>query len=99
MITFKLIFLIIVLIVMKQMNDKIFVDSNIFIYLFENHGRKKEIAKSILANYPVISVQVISENMNVLFKKFSNQLNTEQIRSHKQKLFKNCIVTNLSSNT
>lgn len=81
------------------MNDKIFVDSNVFIYLFDSHGRKKEIAKTILATHPVISVQVVSENMNVLFKKFRDQLTDEQIKSHKQRLLKNCTVTDLSSET
>ena len=63
---------------MKLTADRFFVDSNIFLYLLSNVDSKKEIAISILNSSPVISTQVVSENINVAFKKFS-VLSAEQI--------------------
>lgn len=81
---------------MKPTSDSFFVDSNIFIYLFGDDDDKKNIAKALLAAKPVISIQVISENMNVLFKKFSNKLSEEQIKEHKNNLLHNCVVIPLT---
>jgi predicted nucleic acid-binding protein len=67
---------------MKPTNDKFFVDSNVFIYLFDQNLNKKEIALRLLKAKPVISTQVVSENINVLFKKFPS-LTAENIRQHK----------------
>ena len=74
---------------MKLTADRFFVDSNIFLYLLSNVDSKKEIAISILNSSPVISTQVVSENINVAFKKFS-VLSAEQILAHKKALLNYC---------
>ncbi len=51
------------------MKDNFFVDSNIFIYLFEEDKDKYEITKKLLLKKPVVSTQVINENINVCIKK------------------------------
>ena len=77
---------------MEQMKDKIFADSNVFLYLLSDDERKKAIAKEILKKKPVISVQVISENINVLIKKFT-QLKFQQIEHHTKILSNYCSVS------
>lgn len=77
---------------MKPTSDNLFVDSNIFLYLFDNNEYKKSIAKIFLTTLSVISTQVIFENMNILFKKYRAQLTSEQIKNHKNNLIKQCTV-------
>lgn len=76
---------------MKLTNDKIFADSNILLYLLSDNITKKEVAKEILKAYPIISTQVVSENINVLFKKFS-KLSLAQIEQHKNLIITYCKV-------
>ncbi len=83
---------------MKLTNDKIFVDSNILLYLLSDNVAKKEIAKQIFKSYPIISTQVVSENMNVLFKKFST-LSLAQIEQHKSLLLTYCKVVPVTVST
>ncbi|MEK6614675.1 MAG: PIN domain-containing protein [Bacteroidota bacterium] len=53
------------------MNDKkFFIDSNVFLYLLDKKEEKKHTARALLANTPVISTQVINENINVAIKDF-----------------------------
>ena len=47
------------------MKDKIFTDSNVLLYLLDKSAGRKAIAKEILHNKPVISTQVINENISV----------------------------------
>lgn len=54
---------------MKPMNGDFFIDSNIFLYLFDKDKRKADIAFKLLSAKPTISVQVINESINVLVKK------------------------------
>jgi predicted nucleic acid-binding protein len=82
-----LILLILHLIEMKPTEGRFFADSNILLYLLSNDDRKKTIAKEILNLIPVISTQVITENINVAFKKFTT-LSTDQILLHKTALIK-----------
>jgi predicted nucleic acid-binding protein len=53
------------------MNDKVFVDTNIFIYLYSNDEPiKKSIAEELFVKYDIsISIQVLNELSNVLIKK------------------------------
>jgi predicted nucleic acid-binding protein len=51
-------------------DDKIFVDSNVFLYILDNMLEKRKKAVEILSNRPVISTQVVFENINVAVKKF-----------------------------
>lgn len=81
---------------MKPTNDKFFADSNIFLYLLDEFGYKKDVAKKVLTDVPVISTQVIAENMNVLFKKFSDRLTIQQISTHKNTLLNSCTVINIT---
>lgn len=80
------------------MKDRIFVDSNVLLYLLSDDERKKGIAKDILKSYPVISVQVISENINVLLKKFKT-ITTAQLSEHVNFLLKYCTVCPLTIST
>ncbi|MFW5990363.1 MAG: PIN domain-containing protein [Campylobacterales bacterium] len=54
----------------KQMSAKVFTDTNILIYLFDKSEKKKDIAKKVLNNIPIISVQICNELSNILLKKF-----------------------------
>lgn len=62
------------------MKDKSFIDTNIFIYSFDNSDPEKQfIAKKIIDNgltnaSSIISYQVIQEFINVSTKKFKNPL-------------------------
>jgi predicted nucleic acid-binding protein len=78
---------------MLQTNDNYFIDSNIC-YLISESVYKKEIAKNLLLpNTSFISTQVLSENINVLFKKFK-QLSIDDISKHIDLLVKyNSVVT------
>ena len=67
---------------MKLTADRFFTDSNILLYLLSDVENKKEIAKQLLRTNPVISTQVITENINVAFKKFKS-LTPQQILQHK----------------
>lgn len=52
-------------------DKKIFIDSNIILYLFDKNKEKSDFAKSLLAEKKYyISTQVINENVNVCLKKF-----------------------------
>lgn len=81
---------------MKPTSDKFFTDSNIFLYLFDKDGPKKEVAAIQLASNPVISTQVVAENMNVLFKKFSDRVTPEEIEAHKDNLLRDCTVVSVT---
>jgi len=52
------------------MQDKYFIDSNIFLYSFSDQDNKKQlIAKNIVSSDAVISVQVINEvSKNLIYK-------------------------------
>jgi predicted nucleic acid-binding protein len=80
------------------MKDKVFADSNVLLYLLSNDERKKKIAKIILKENPVISTQVISENVNVLIKKFK-ELSLSQISEHAKMLSAYCVVNPVTVST
>lgn len=56
---------------MNFMTDKIFIDTNILVYLSSNETHKEEIAKSIIYSQSnaSISTQVLSEFSNVIYRK------------------------------
>ena len=63
---------------MKQMNDKIFLDTNICIYAFDNDSKKKEKALDLIICYnATVSTQVLMETANVAAKKL--KLKQEEI--------------------
>jgi predicted nucleic acid-binding protein len=54
----------------KLMSDKYFLDSNICVYLLELGTQKQTIAQQLITqSIPIISTQVIAENINVLTRK------------------------------
>jgi predicted nucleic acid-binding protein len=83
------------------MTDKIFVDSNIWVYLFINEDNpKSEMAQSYIIknsanNILVISYQVINEVTHVLRKKHFTE---QQLRSVIEYLSQICIIQNYSMN-
>lgn len=71
------------------MSDK-FADSNILLYLFSNDLSKKETALRIFNEGPVITSQVIGENMNVCLRDF--KFTADKALTHAQELQQNCDV-------
>ena len=65
------------------MKDKFFIDTNIFIYSFDEtnlakQSRSQELIKSALVKgYGIISTQVIQEFLNVATRKFAHPLTVE----------------------
>jgi predicted nucleic acid-binding protein len=57
---------------MTQMNEKVFVDTNILVYLYsEDDLEKRDIARTPIDKYNcVVSTQVLNEFSNVSIKKF-----------------------------
>jgi predicted nucleic acid-binding protein len=51
------------------MKDKIFIDTNVLLYLLSSDMSKKSIAKNVLKSEYFISVQVLNEFANVSLKK------------------------------
>jgi len=51
------------------MNDKIFLDTNVLIYLYDRDVAKKEIAKKLLGSHYIISTQVLNEFSNTSLRK------------------------------
>jgi len=80
------------------MKDRVFVDSNVLLYLLSDDEKKKNIAKVILKANPVISTQIISENINVLLKKF-RQMSLSQVSEHSKMLTSYCIVNSITVST
>ncbi len=61
------------------MKDNIFIDTNIFVYMYGSDNQKKEKAINILYDNLekiIISTQVINEFSNVLLKKFKLDIKT-----------------------
>jgi predicted nucleic acid-binding protein len=82
---------------MKQMKDKIFVDTNVLLYLLSNDLEKKSIAKDILKSNNHISIQVLNEFSNVSLRKF--QLSIDDTRELIQKISEKTIVFDFNENT
>ena len=79
------------------MNDRPFVDSNVWIYLFDKDPSKKKIALELLGQDLVISTQVIAENINVCSRKLG--LAPEVVESHAKNLIRSCQVVLITSET
>ena len=83
---------------MKPTNVKFFADSNVLLYLLSDERKKKEAAIGILKANPIISTQVISENVCVLVKKFRH-LDLSVIKDHVFLLKSYCTVVPLTMDT
>ncbi|PIX34204.1 MAG: VapC toxin family PIN domain ribonuclease [Bacteroidetes bacterium CG_4_10_14_3_um_filter_31_20] len=82
---------------MQPTNGKFFSDSNVLLYLLDKDEFKKAKAEEILFNNPVISTQVINENINVAYKEF--HLPKQKIIEHIEMLLIKCDVMVLSIDT
>ena len=62
------------------MKDKVFIDTNILVYLYSNSEKQKQkIAKSLIFESDVdifISIQVLGEFTNFLYKKYDYSIST-----------------------
>lgn len=81
---------------MKPMSDrKIFLDSNVCLYLLSEDSQKKQQAEYLLAlPFTVISTQVIGENINVALKKL--KLPPERVKNHIDFLLTSCELVTIS---
>ena len=81
------------------MTDRIFIDSNVWVYLFsENENRKAEIAKAFLVGNTarsvfVTSCQVVNEVCNVLKR---HGMAERKIRVVIESITSNCVMQDLS---
>ena len=76
-------------------NNYIAVDTNVLIYLHDSSDqRKREIAKNILSDNPIISTQVLSEFINVTRRQIP--LNKPEILIYCAELLKDCALTLVS---
>jgi len=82
-------------------NDKVFLDTNIIIYLYSNdEPEKQQIAYDILEQYSnqiLISNQVINELSNILFRKF--KLDENEVRNTVLELDDNFPIVNFNLQT
>ena len=81
----------------QPMNDKIFVDSNVWLYLFDKDPKKKKVALDLLSKKPLISTQVIAENVNVCLRKLS--LDHQTVDQHVANLTNYCEVVLIHPST
>jgi len=79
------------------MPDKIFVDTNVLLYLLSNDLEKKSIAKEILKSNYHISIQVLNEFSNVSLKKF--QLSLGDTKENIEKISEKTIVFGFNEDT
>jgi predicted nucleic acid-binding protein len=79
------------------MNDNIFVDSNIWLYLFDADQHKKNTVLRLLSENHTISTQVLSENANVCLKKL--RMTEVLVSQHIQHLTAACHVVLLKPST
>ena len=81
---------------MKPTKGKKYVDSNVFLYALDKDAFKKSIALDIMESKPIISTQVINENIHSAIKKF---LPKEEAFIHAELLIKMCDVKKISIET
>jgi predicted nucleic acid-binding protein len=75
----------------------VFLDSNVIIYAYSHDARKKAIAKSLLRDDPMISIQVINEVINVCSRKL--KLSSQDVRELFDLLKRKCEVKTLECST
>ena len=64
----KLIWAILNLIEMKQMKDRMFLDTNVVLYALDKSSFKQQISMDLLKSNPIISTQVLNEFSNTIIK-------------------------------
>ena len=70
--------------------NKIFIDSNVFLYSLSNDSSKKSLALSYLKKSYITSIQVVNENINVCLKKL--KLPKDISFQHGQNILQSCDV-------
>ena len=75
---------------MRYMKDKIFIDTNILLYLYDLDNEKKRKAKEILKSNHCISTQVLNEFSNVSIKKI--KLNYKDLDKNLKKIIEKTTV-------
>jgi len=81
------------------MKDKVFIDTNILIYLYsEDEIEKQEIAEGLSNQYStIISIQVLNEISNVMIKKMNSNL--QSVSRVIEELSEYCIVKTITTDT
>jgi len=81
------------------MKDRIFIDTNILIYLYsEDEIEKQQISEKLANQYsPIISIQVLNEICNVMIKKLNFGLQT--VSKVIGELTEYCIVKTITTET
>jgi predicted nucleic acid-binding protein len=77
--------------------SKIFVDSNIILYLFDVDKTKRYVAEQLLLKKPLVSAQVLTEVANVCKRRF--KYSKEQILNLWSDLLSDCILTFTDTST
>lgn len=72
------------------MQDKIFLDTNVLLYLLSDEIKKKTIAKKLLKENYSISIQVLNEFSNVSLRRF--KLSVADTKEIIEKISQRCIV-------
>lgn len=73
------------------MKDKFFLDTNIFVYTFDEDKRKNRVARDLVGvalgdHYGVISSQVVQEFLNVALRKFEKPLTFDDAKLYLDKV-------------
>jgi predicted nucleic acid-binding protein len=79
------------------MPARIFIDSNVCLYILDKHSPKHNVSKQLLQERPIISTQVVAENLNVCLKKF--RLNKVESIRHANSLMQACEVRSTTKQT
>ena len=82
---------------MKQMRDKVFIDTNILLYLYDIDGDKKQKAKEILKSNHCISTQVLNEFSNISIKKI--KISAEELDINLRKIIEKTTLFNFNEET
>lgn len=75
---------------MGQMRDKVFIDTNVLLYLYDLDNEKKRRAKDILKGNHCISTQVLNEFSNISIKKL--KLNHDDLSKNLKKIIEKTAV-------
>lgn len=77
------------------MNDRVFIDTNILVYLYsEEEEKRKRALRTFSENDPFISYQVINEFVNVVKKKFNRE--NEEILEALREITSSCNIVDFS---
>ena len=80
---------------MTTSTKKVFVDTNVLLYLLSSDARKAKKAEQVVALRPTVSVQVLNEISNVCLKKLS--MTTAEVAEFVHVVKRNCTVEPLTS--